>query len=159
MSRKIKAPYFPIIYVRGYAATMSEIEQTVATPYMGFNLGSTKLRQGFDNEIHRFIFESPLLRLMKDEEYSVCYKDGDFLARDEVAAARQVDILERTIAEEGQSLLGWRDVPHDPQAIGWLASGSPVASSDVWTVCGVEGTASGETGGNSVTSAPSAAIG
>ncbi len=37
----IEAPYYPIVYVRGYAATMSEIEDTVATPYMGFNLGST----------------------------------------------------------------------------------------------------------------------
>ncbi|MCZ6652835.1 MAG: hypothetical protein O7D91_07395 [Planctomycetota bacterium] len=93
MSSKIKAPYFPIIYVRGYAATMSEIEETVATPYMGFNLGSTKLRQGFDNEIHRFIFESPLLRLMKDEDYTDCYKDGDFLDREQVAPAKSIWIF------------------------------------------------------------------
>lgn len=33
---------YPIIYVRGYAMTQSEIEATVATPYMGFNLGATK---------------------------------------------------------------------------------------------------------------------
>ena len=32
-------PYHPIIYVRGYAGTQSAIENTVATPYMGFNLG------------------------------------------------------------------------------------------------------------------------
>ena len=32
----VEAPYYPIIYVRGYAATMSQIEDTVATPYMGF---------------------------------------------------------------------------------------------------------------------------
>lgn len=35
-------PYHPIIYVRGFAATRSEIEETVADPYMGFNIGSTK---------------------------------------------------------------------------------------------------------------------
>ena len=35
----------PIIYVRGYAMTQSEIEDTVADPYMGFNLGSSKTRQ------------------------------------------------------------------------------------------------------------------
>ena len=29
----IKAPYYPIVYVRGFAATMAEIEETVATPY------------------------------------------------------------------------------------------------------------------------------
>ena len=44
-----------------------------------------------------------------------------FLAQDEAAAAAQVEVLERTIAAEGQTLLGWRDVPHDPEAIGWLA--------------------------------------
>ena len=43
---KITPPFYPIIYVRGYAATMSEIEQTSATPYMGFNLGSTKITPG-----------------------------------------------------------------------------------------------------------------
>jgi hypothetical protein len=38
-------PYHPIIYVRGFAATHDEIEETVADPYMGFNLESTKTRQ------------------------------------------------------------------------------------------------------------------
>ncbi len=28
----IQPPYYPIVYVRGYAATMGEIEETVATP-------------------------------------------------------------------------------------------------------------------------------
>ena len=36
-------PYHPIIYVRGFAATQGEIEETVADPYMGFNIGSTKV--------------------------------------------------------------------------------------------------------------------
>ena len=35
---KIKHPYYPIIYVRGYAMTQGEIDDTSATPYMGFNL-------------------------------------------------------------------------------------------------------------------------
>ena len=35
---KIEHPYYPIIYVRGFAATQGEIEETSATPYMGFNL-------------------------------------------------------------------------------------------------------------------------
>ena len=48
------------------------------------------------------------------------------LAQDDAAAARQVEILEAVVAEEGQTVLGWRDVPHDPQAIGWQArSGLP----------------------------------
>jgi hypothetical protein len=81
----IQAPYFPIIYVRGYAATADEIEDTVATPYMGFNLGATKSRQDHTGEINRFIFESPLLRLMKDEGYTDTYRDGDYV-KDQASA-------------------------------------------------------------------------
>jgi len=75
----IEAPYFPIIYVRGYAATMDEIEDTVATPYMGFNLGATKIRQNHKGEVNKFIFESPLIRLMKDEKYEDTYSHGDYV--------------------------------------------------------------------------------
>lgn len=89
----IQAPHFPIIYVRGYAATMSEIEETVATPYMGFNLGSTKIRQDYENEIARFIFESPLIRLMKDEGYVDAYRDGDFIPTHKPAPSKSVWIF------------------------------------------------------------------
>lgn len=60
------APYHPIIYVRGFAGTQGEIEETVGDPYMGFNVGSTKARQVWDGKMRRFYFESPLVRL-KDE--------------------------------------------------------------------------------------------
>jgi len=73
---KIKAPYYPIIYVRGYAMTPSEIAETVSTPYMGFNLGSTKIRQSWDGKVQRHIFESPLIRLMKDYSYIDTYANG-----------------------------------------------------------------------------------
>ena len=72
----IQAPYFPIVYVRGFAATMGEIEDATASPYMGFNDGATKIRQRHDREIVRFIFESPLVRLMKDERYIDAFRDG-----------------------------------------------------------------------------------
>jgi len=85
-----QSPYFPIIYVRGYAATISEMEETVATPYMGFNLGSTKIRQNYENEIVRFIFESPLIRLMKDEGYVDAYHEGDFAASDRRVPSKSV---------------------------------------------------------------------
>lgn len=68
----------PIIYLRGFAATQSEIEATVATPYMGFNLGSTKLRQSYDGQLVPFVFESPLVRLIKDEGYTDCFDKGTF---------------------------------------------------------------------------------
>ena len=71
------APYFPIIYVRGYAMTPGEIADTVSSPYMGFNLGATKVRQTWDGRVQRHIFESPLVRLMKDYGYRDTYVDGD----------------------------------------------------------------------------------
>jgi hypothetical protein len=56
--------------------TRGEIEAATATPYMGFNLGSTKIRQEWNREVSRHIFESPLIRLMKEFGYSDVYRDG-----------------------------------------------------------------------------------
>ena len=92
--RPITPPYYSIIYVRGYAATMGQIEETVGTPYMGFNLGSTKVRQRHANDRPvRFIFESPLIRLMKDETYICAYRDGDFVNVGERVDSRSVWIF------------------------------------------------------------------
>lgn len=76
---KIKAPFYPIIYIRGYAMTQSAIEDTTSTPYMGFNLGTTKIRQNHKGEVMQKFFESPLIRLMKDFGYSDNYADGDVI--------------------------------------------------------------------------------
>ncbi len=73
-------PYFPIIYVRGYAMRDSDIAATVATPYMGFNLGTTKARQDWRGTVVRHVFESPLIRLMKDYGYRDIYQDGSELS-------------------------------------------------------------------------------
>ena len=72
-------PYHPIIYVRGFAATQGEIEETVADPYMGFNIGSTKSRVAWTGDVRRFYFESPLVRLMSDHKYEDVFVDGDDL--------------------------------------------------------------------------------
>jgi hypothetical protein len=56
-------PYHSIIYVRGFAATQGEIEEAVADPYMGFNIGLTKARQVWTGELKKFFFESPIVRL------------------------------------------------------------------------------------------------
>jgi hypothetical protein len=64
MSAKSHPPRHPIIYVRGFAMTQGEIEEAVADPHMGFNIGSTKSRTIWNGEIKRFFFESPLVRLM-----------------------------------------------------------------------------------------------
>lgn len=74
MSRE--AHFHPIIYVRGFAMRDSQIEETIHTPYMGFNLGATRVRQGPGGELHTFIFESPVIRLMKDYGYRDIYRDG-----------------------------------------------------------------------------------
>ena len=44
-----------------------------------------------------------------------------FLALDEAHAARQIQRLEEVVVAEGQRVLGWRDVPHDPAAVGRVA--------------------------------------
>jgi pimeloyl-ACP methyl ester carboxylesterase len=72
-------PYHPIIYVRGFAATQGEIEETVADPYMGFNIGSTKSRMAWTGDVQRFYFESPLVRLMSDHGYNDVFLDGEDL--------------------------------------------------------------------------------
>lgn len=88
----------PIIYVRGYAMSPSEIEDTVADPYMGFNLGSCKVRQLWDGKVKKYFFESPIVRLMKPPYgYDDVYEDGidqvaDDAASSEVVAYRSIVI-------------------------------------------------------------------
>jgi hypothetical protein len=79
MPAKAHHPYHPIIYVRGFAATQGEIEDTVSDPYMGFNIGSTKARTVWTGEVKRFFFESPLVRLMGDHGYDDVFVEGDDL--------------------------------------------------------------------------------
>jgi PGAP1-like protein len=74
----MRKPFYPIIYVRGYAMTRSERDETAADPFCGFNLGSTTYRASTDKSAapRKFIFESPLLRLIKDFGYSDVYENG-----------------------------------------------------------------------------------
>ena len=48
---------------------------------MGFNLGSTRVRQLHTGEVQPHVFESPLIRLMKDHDYIDSYRDGEILPR------------------------------------------------------------------------------
>lgn len=86
----LTAPFYPIIYVRGYAMTEGEIANANASPYMGFNLGSTRIRQSWDKKVQRHIFESPLIRLMKDYDYRDCFSDG--VEQDGQLSARSIII-------------------------------------------------------------------
>jgi len=88
----IEKPWYPIIYVRGYAGNESAVEETVATPYMGFNLGSTKIRQRWSGDFTRHFFESPLVRLMKDHGYRDVYDSGEVIPESEPIKPRSVII-------------------------------------------------------------------
>lgn len=74
----MQAPYFPIIYVRGYAMTRDDQNETSADPFCGFNLGSTVMRAVADKDRppRKFVFESPTVRLAKDFGYRDVYEDG-----------------------------------------------------------------------------------
>ena len=80
----MSAPFLPIVYVRGYAATQSEINSTVDDPFYGFNLGSTHIRVGAHGEPVPFFFESPLVRLMSEHGYVDAYHGANqaLLAKD-----------------------------------------------------------------------------
>lgn len=74
----MKAPFFPIIYVRGYAMTVSERDETSSDPFCGFNSGSTVFRASVNKSdpAKKFVFESPFVRLAADFEYSAVYENG-----------------------------------------------------------------------------------
>jgi len=68
---------YPVIYVRGFAFTSDERDETAADPYCGFNVGSTVYRATADKEKPKsYFFESPLVRLSSEYGYHVLYKDG-----------------------------------------------------------------------------------
>ena len=104
MSSSIQAPYYPIIYIRGFAATMSEIDEATADPYMGFNRGSSVLRQDHQRKPVSFIFESPLLRLMKDHNYIDAFQGGGYLDDPGKVPAKSIWVFR--YYEDASSLLG-----------------------------------------------------
>ncbi len=69
-------PFYPIIYVRGYAMTRGEMDQTSADPFCGFNLGSTVYRAVAERERapRKYVFESPVVRLMSEFGVQRCVR-------------------------------------------------------------------------------------
>jgi hypothetical protein len=110
----MKAPYFPIIYVRGYAMSEGERDETSADPFCGFNLGSTVYRAAINKAAppKRFIFESPVLRLGSDFDYSDVYEHGsDIMDPDWTPRTGNVGIDARSIViyryyDSGSTLFG-----------------------------------------------------
>jgi pimeloyl-ACP methyl ester carboxylesterase len=62
---------YPIIYVRGYAARQSSINDAADDPFYGFNEGSTHVRTGLDGKVAFYQFEGPLLGLIRDHGYEL----------------------------------------------------------------------------------------
>lgn len=85
--------YFPIIYVRGYAMTEADIEETVDDPFYGFNVGSTHYRIDQDGAATFFAFESPFVRLSSDHRYS----DAFFGSKQTVAPMDSSEGKQRSI--------------------------------------------------------------
>ena len=96
----------PIVYVRGFAMTQGEIDDTTADPFNGFNLGSVLVRTGWTGESSRHIFESPVLRLAQPPfNYRVTFSEG----------------IRGLGAENRKVLKDWQEQPAEIAA----ASGSP----------------------------------
>lgn len=108
------APYHPIIYVRGFAMTEREQDETTADPFCGFNLGATVYRAtpDKDKEAKKFVFESPVLRLISDFGYSEVYENGlDIVDSDWEGTLPPKSIVIYRYYEQSSSLLGNRKTP------------------------------------------------
>jgi hypothetical protein len=106
-------PFHPIIYVRGFAGTQGEIEDTVADPYMGFNIGSAKTRQAWDGSLRKYFFESPLVRLIEEYDYRDVYSCGLDQVMDEQATepVPYKSVVIYRYYEEASEDLGRGEVP------------------------------------------------
>jgi hypothetical protein len=114
----LSAPFHPIIYVRGYAMTPSEIDATSADPFCGFNLGSTVYRAVPDKTRppRKYIFESPVVRLASDFAYGDVYEDGYDILDAEWSADPDNRLRSRSIIvyryyDEASRLLGLGKTP------------------------------------------------
>lgn len=108
------APFHPIIYVRGYAMTEREQDETTADPFCGFNLGSTVYRATptKDKPARKFIFESPVLRLTSDHGYRDIYENGlDIIDDDWEGIIQPRSIVIYRYYEQASALLGSGKTP------------------------------------------------
>ena len=109
-----QAPFYPIIYVRGFAMSQGEQDETTADPFCGFNLGSTVYRATPDQDkpAKKFVFESPVLRLTTDFGYADVYKDGlDILDPEWEAPLPPRCIVIHRYYDQASALLGTGKTP------------------------------------------------
>jgi len=103
----------PIIYVRGYAMSQVEIDETTADPFCGFNLGATVFRATPDKtRARKFIFESPVVRLASDFAYRDVFTEGhDILDSEWSGALSKKSIIVYRYYEPASELLGSGETP------------------------------------------------
>src|SRR5438132_6763145 len=66
----IAKPYYPIVYVRGYAMRQADREETFNDAYYGFSATSVEKRQAPPPQyLQADLFEGQLIRLMKIKDY------------------------------------------------------------------------------------------
>jgi hypothetical protein len=107
--------YHPIIYVRGYAMTRGEMDDTAADPFCGFNLGSTTYRAtpNKNDPARKFIFESPVVRLQSDFGYSDVYEEGvDIMDPDWSQPVPRRCIVIFRYYDQASALLGNKETPN-----------------------------------------------
>jgi len=112
------SPFHPILYVRGFAMSRGEIDDTTADPFCGFNLGSTVYRAVPDRERapRKYVFESPVIRLGSDFGYRDVYEDGYDLLDPEWLEGGERTLTSRSIIvyryyDEASTLLGTGKTP------------------------------------------------
>jgi hypothetical protein len=108
------APFHPIIYVRGYAMTKGEINETTADPFCGFNLGSTTYRATPEKNkpAKKFVFESPVVRLRSDFEYTDVFENGlDIMDPGWTGSLPTRSIIIYRYYEEASTILGSGKTP------------------------------------------------
>jgi pimeloyl-ACP methyl ester carboxylesterase len=106
--------FIPIIYVRGYAMTQGEINETTADPFCGFNLGSTTYRATPDKNrpARKFIFESPLVRLAAGFGYSDVYEEGlDIIDPEWTGSIPRKSVVIYRYYEDASTILGQGQTP------------------------------------------------
>ena len=82
--RRIEPPFYPIVYVRGYAMSGGERDETFHDGYYGFAATSVRKRQGPpdpDRYLLADVFEGQLMRLMKDFGYADAINRGNRVDR------------------------------------------------------------------------------
>lgn len=105
---------WPIIYVRGYAMSRAEIDDTTGDPFCGFNIGSTVVRATADPKTppRKFIFESPLVRLQSDFDYGDVYENGvDIVDPDWSGTIRTRSVVIYRYYDAASKLLGTGKTP------------------------------------------------